>query len=97
MVVWLFDCEVDLVDFEVFYFGGYFVDGCELCDVVCCVSGDMKVWLGCFFWWLVMLVVLFVVILCELCKMCYLWCILIVLDDCKLVGFFGDDCYMLLE
>jgi len=93
----LLDREADLADFEVFHFGGYFVDGHELCDTVRRASGDANVRLGRFPWWLVTLAAPFVVTLKELRKMRYLWRTPIALDDRKLVGMLGDSCYTPLE
>ena len=93
----LLDREAELAAFERFHFGGYFVDGRELCDAVRRASGNANVRLGRFPWWLVTLAAPFVVTLRELRKMRYLWRTPIALDDRKLVGFLGDDCYTPLE
>jgi nucleoside-diphosphate-sugar epimerase len=93
----LLDREPELAAFERFHFGGYFVDGRELGDAVRRASGDPNVRLGRFPWWLVTLVSPFMVTLSELRKMRYLWRTPIALDDRKLVGFLGDNCYTPLE
>jgi nucleoside-diphosphate-sugar epimerase len=93
----LLDREAELADFEVFHFGGYFVDGHELCDTVRRASGDANVRLGRFPWWLVTLAAPFVVTLKELRKMRYLWRTPIALDDRKLLAVLGDVCYTPLE
>lgn len=93
----LLDREAELAHFEVFHFGGYFVDGRELCDAVRRASDNPSVRLGRFPWWLVTLVAPFMVTLRELRKMRYLWRTPIALDDHKLVGFLGDSCYTPLE
>ncbi|MGN6226102.1 MAG: NAD-dependent epimerase/dehydratase family protein [Dyella sp.] len=93
----LLERDAELADFEVFHFGGYFVHGRELCDAVRRASGNTNVRLGRFPWWLVTLAAPFVVTLRELRKMRYLWRTPIALDDRKLVGFLGDDCYTPLE
>lgn len=93
----LLDREPELAVFERFHFGGYFVDGRELGDAVRRASGNPNVRLGRFPWWLVTLAAPFMVTLNELRKMRYLWRTPIALDDRKLVGFLGDDCYTPLE
>lgn len=93
----LLDREDTLADFEVFHFGGYFVDGHELCDAVRRATGDASVRLGRFPWWQVTLAAPFLTTLRELRAMRYLWRTSIQLDDGKLLGLLGDTCYTPLE
>ena len=93
----LLDREHALADFEVFHFGGYFVDGRELCDAVRRATGDASVRLGRFPWWQVTLAAPFMTTLRELRAMRYLWRTPIALDDRKLLGLLGDTCYTPLE
>ena len=93
----LLDREDTLADCEVFHFGGYFVDGRELCDAVRRATGDASVRLGRFPWWQVTLAAPFLTTLRELRAMRYLWRTSIQLDDGELLGLLGDTCYTPLD
>lgn len=93
----LLDRTDELDDFDVFHFGGYFIDGFELRDAMRRASGNETIRLGRFPWRSLALAAPFVTTLRELRRMRYLWQTPIALDDRKLRLFLGDDLYTPLD
>jgi nucleoside-diphosphate-sugar epimerase len=96
-LVRLLEREQQLADFEVFHFGGYWLDGHALANAVRRASGHSHMTLRHFPWWLTALLAPFVETLREMRKMRYLWKAPIQLDDAKLVDFLGGKPYTPLE
>lgn len=93
----LLERERDLAVFDVFHFGGYWLDGYAMADAVRHVANNPRIALRRFPWWLTALVAPFMETLREMRKMRYLWKMPIQLDDAKLVAFLGGRPYTPLE
>jgi len=89
----LLDREHALADFDVYNFGGYWLDGHAMADTVRRVTNNPRIALKHFPWWLTTLAAPFVETLRELHKMRYLWKEQVQLDDAKLVAFLGERPY----
>lgn len=89
----LLDRERELADFEVFHFGGYWLDGHAMAEVVRRAADNPRMALRHFPWWLTALLAPFVETMRELRKMRYLWKDPVQLDDSKLVAFLGRKPY----
>jgi len=89
----LLDREDELADFDVFHFGGYWLDGYGMRDAVRRATGNPNVGLARFPWWLVDVSAPFNETLRELRKMRYLWKSPAQLADEKLVAFLGEKPY----
>jgi len=89
----LLERERALADFDVYHFGGYWLDGYAMADAVRRATGNPRIALGRFPWWLTALAAPFMETLRELRKMRYLWRESIRLDDAKLVAFLGERPY----
>jgi nucleoside-diphosphate-sugar epimerase len=89
----LLERERALADFDVYHFGGYWLDGHAMADAVRRAAGNPRIALGRFPWWLTALAAPFMETLRELRKMRYLWRESIRLDDAKLVAFLGERPY----
>lgn len=89
----LLDRGDELADFDVFHFGGYWVDGYGMRDAVRRATGNPNVRLRHFPWWLVDIGAPFNETLRELRKMRYLWKSPAQLVDEKLVAFLGEKPY----
>ena len=85
--------EHALADFDVYNFGGYWVDGHAMADAVRRATNSPHIALGRFPWWLTALAAPFMETLRELRKMRYLWKETVQLDDAKLVAFLGEQPY----
>lgn len=85
--------EHELADFDVYHFGGYWLDGHAMADAVRRTTGNPRIALGRFPWWLTALAAPFMETLRELRKMRYLWRETIQLDDAKLVARLGAKPY----
>ncbi|HUB88918.1 MAG TPA: NAD-dependent epimerase/dehydratase family protein [Dyella sp.] len=85
--------EDRLADFEVFNFGGYWLDGHALADAVRRAAGNPQMALRRFPWWLVAAMAPFIETLREMRKMRYLWKEPVRLDDSKLVAFLDGEPY----
>ena len=92
-MVRLLQNEDRLADFEVFNFGGYWLDGHALADAVRRAAGNPQMALRRFPWWLVTAMAPFIETLREMRKMRYLWKEPVRLDDSKLVRFLGGKPY----
>ena len=93
----LLDREAELADFEAFHFGGYWVDGHAMADAVRRATGNPRMPLKRFPWWLATLLAPFVETMREVRKMRYLWKRPVQLDDRKLVAFLGFKPYTPIE
>jgi nucleoside-diphosphate-sugar epimerase len=89
----LLERERALADFDVYHFGGYWLDGHAMADAVRRAANNPRIALGRFPWWLTALAAPFMETLRELRKMRYLWRESIRLDDAKLVAFLGERPY----
>ncbi|MFC5741416.1 NAD(P)H-binding protein [Dyella tabacisoli] len=89
----LVDRAGELGRFEVFHFGGYWLDGHEMTATIRRSANNPSIALGRFPWWLVTLAAPFMQTLRELRKMRYLWRAPIKLDDRKLLAFLGAKPY----
>lgn len=89
----LLERERALADFDVYHFGGYWLDGHAMADAVQRAANNPRIALGRFPWWLTALAAPFMETLRELRKMRYLWRESIRLDDAKLVAFLGERPY----
>lgn len=89
----LLESEDRLADFDVFNFGGYWLDGYALADAVRRAADNPQVRLRRFPWWQVAVAAPFMQTLREMRKMRYLWKQPLQLDDRKLVAFLGDKPY----
>lgn len=96
-IVRLLEREHALAVFDVFHFGGYWLDGYAMADAVRHAANDPHIALRHFPWWLTALMAPFVETLREMRKMRYLWKTPIQLDDAKLVAFLGERPYMALD
>lgn len=96
-MVRLLEREHALAEFDVFNFGGYWLDGYAMADAVRNASGNPRMALRRFPWWLTVLLAPFVETLREMRKMRYLWKTPIRLDDSKLAAFLGGEIYTPLE
>jgi nucleoside-diphosphate-sugar epimerase len=93
----LLDREHELADFDVFHFGGYWLDGHAMAEVVRRAAGNPRMTLRSFPWWLTALLAPFSETMRELRKMRYLWRCPVQLDDDKLVAFLGSKPYTPIE
>lgn len=93
----LLDREHELADFDVFHFGGYWLDGHAMADAVRHAANNPRIALRHFPWWLTTVLTPFVETMRELRKMRYLWKSPIQLDDHKLVAFLGRKPYTPLD
>lgn len=82
--------DSDLGAFEVFHFGGYWLDGHALLEAMRRASGNAPLRLAGFPWWLVTLAAPFNETLRELRRMRYLWREPLRLDDTRLRAFLGE-------
>jgi nucleoside-diphosphate-sugar epimerase len=89
----LLDREDELADFDVFHFGGYWLDGYGMRDAVRQATGNPHVGLSHFPWWMVAVGAPFNETLREVRKMRYLWKNPAQLVDEKLVAFLGGKPY----
>ncbi|RUL64457.1 NAD-dependent epimerase/dehydratase family protein [Dyella dinghuensis] len=89
----LLDREDELADFDVFHFGGYWLDGHGMQDAVRRATGNPRIALSHFPWWLVTVAAPFNETMRELRKMRYLWKKPAKLVDDKLVAFLGGEPY----
>lgn len=89
--------ERELADFDVFHFGGFWLDGHAMAEVVRRAAGNPRMALRPFPWWLTALLAPFSETLRELRKMRYLWQCPVQLDDGKLVAFLGGKPYTPIE
>lgn len=96
-MVRLLEREQALADFDVFNFGGYWLDGYAMADAVRRAANNPRIALRRFPWWLTALLAPFMETLREMRKMRYLWKTPIRLDDAKLVGFLGGRPYTPLD
>lgn len=85
--------EHDLADFDVYHFGGYWLDGHAMADAVRRTTQNPHVALRRFPWWLTAVLAPFMETLREMRKMRYLWKETIQLDDAKLVARLGGKPY----
>lgn len=86
----LLDRADELEPFASFHFGGYWLDGHQMVDVVRKATGNAAIRAARFPWWQVALAVPFVETLRELWKMRYLWKTEARLEDGKLRRFLGE-------
>jgi nucleoside-diphosphate-sugar epimerase len=86
----LLDQEGRLGAFEVFHFGGHLVGWGEMAATVRRVTGQPKLPVKSFPWWLVVALSPVVRIFGEMAEMRYLWREPMVLDDHKLRAFLGE-------
>jgi nucleoside-diphosphate-sugar epimerase len=93
----LLDRENELADFDAFHFGGYWLDGHGMLDAVRRATGNPRVALRHFPWWLVVVAAPFNETLREMRKMRYLWTSPARLVDEKLVAFLGGNPYTPIE
>lgn len=89
----LLDRERELATFEVFHFGGHWLDGHAMTAAIGRATDNPRLAPGRFPWWQVTLGAPFMETLRELRKMRYLWRSPIRLDDRKLVAFLGEQPY----
>jgi len=89
----LLDREEELAEFDVYNFGGYWLDGYAMTDAVRHATNNSHIALRRFPWWLTAVLAPFMETLRELRKMRYLWKETIQLDDAKLVAFLGEQPY----
>jgi nucleoside-diphosphate-sugar epimerase len=89
----LLDREEELADFDVFHFGGYWLDGYGMRDAVRRATGNPNIELSRFPWWMVTASAPFNETLRELREMRYLWKKPAELVDEKLVAFLSDKPY----
>lgn len=89
----LLEREQALADFDVFNFGGYWLDGHGMLDAVRHATGNPHVMLRHFPWWLLTLATPFNETLREMRKMRYLWKSPARLVDEKLIAFLGEKPY----
>ena len=89
----LLDREEELAEFDVYNFGGYWLDGYAMTDAVRHATNNSHIALRRFPWWLTAVLAPFMETLRELRKMRYLWEETIQLDDAKLVAFLGEQPY----
>ena len=89
----LLDRENELADFDAFNFGGYWLDGHGMLDAVRRATGNQRIALRRFPWWLINLAAPFNETLREMIKMRYLWRKPAKLVDEKLVAFLGGKPY----
>jgi nucleoside-diphosphate-sugar epimerase len=89
----LLDREDELANFDAFHFGGYWLDGHGMLDAVRRATGNPRIALSRFPWWLVSVGSPFNETLRELRKMRYLWKNPAKLADEKLVAFLGGKPY----
>jgi len=88
----LADIESELGAFEVFHFGGYWIDpGIEICQAVRRVVGNPNLPIRSFPWPLVYVASPFVTFMRELIEMRYLWQKPLRLDNAKLVRCLGEE------
>ncbi len=93
----LLDRETELAAFDVFNFGGYWLDGHGMLDAIRRATDDPRIALRHFPWWLVNLAAPFNETLREMIKMRYLWRKPAKLVDEKLVAFLGGKPYTTLD
>lgn len=96
-MVRLLEREQALNAFEVFHFGGYWLDGRAMAEAICHAASNPHIALRRFPWWMTALAAPFMETLRELRKMRYLWKTPIRLDDTKLVAFLGGKPYTPLD
>ncbi|HUA81854.1 MAG TPA: NAD-dependent epimerase/dehydratase family protein [Dyella sp.] len=96
-MVRLLEREQDLSTFDAFNFGGYWLDGHAMADAIRHATGNPRIALRHFPWWLITLFAPFVETLRETRKMRYLWKTSLRLDDTKLVAFLGGKPYTPLD
>jgi nucleoside-diphosphate-sugar epimerase len=89
----LLDRESELADFDVFNFGGYWLDGQSMAEAVRRAAHAPRMRLQHFPWWMTALLAPFVETMREVRKMRYLWKSPLQLDDSKLVAFLADNPY----
>ncbi len=84
----LLDREADLADYEVFNFRGYWLEnGQALGEAIRRVTGDKRMPIKAFPWWLIYAASPFVTFMREMAEMRYLWTRPIGLDESKLAAF----------
>lgn len=93
----LLERESMLSDFEMFHFGGYWLDGYAMREAVQRAADAPHIALRRFPWWMTALLAPFTETLRELRKMRYLWKEPIQLDDAKLLRFLGGKPYTPLD
>jgi nucleoside-diphosphate-sugar epimerase len=93
----LLEREDELAGFDTFHFGGYWLDGHGMLDVVRRAARDPQIAAGRFAWWMTAVLAPFMETLREVRKMRYLWKSPVQLDDRKLVAFLGERPYTPVE
>jgi nucleoside-diphosphate-sugar epimerase len=93
----LLEREHKLADFDVFNFGGYWLDGHGMVEAVRRAANNPRIVLRHFPWWLTAFIAPFMETMRELRKMRYLWKSSVQLDDSKLVAFLGRSPYTPIE
>jgi nucleoside-diphosphate-sugar epimerase len=84
----LLDRQAELADYDVFHFRGHWLeDGRALGEAIRKVTGDERIPIRAFPWWMIALASPFVGFLRELLEMRYLWSRPIGLDETKLAAF----------
>ena len=84
----LLEREADLADYDVFHFRGHWLaDGRTLGEAVRTVTGDERIPIRAFPWWMIALASPFVGFMREMLEMRYLWTVPIGLSEAKLAAF----------
>ncbi|WP_266156363.1 NAD-dependent epimerase/dehydratase family protein [Dyella silvatica] len=89
----LLDRESELAPFEVFHFGGYWLDGNQMIAALGRAANNPGMVAKRFPWWLVTLAAPFMQTLREMREMRYLWRGPVQLDDQKITRFLGGNLY----
>lgn len=89
----LLERDSELATFEVFHFGGYWLDGNQMTAAIRRAAKNPDITATRFPWWLVTLASPFQQTLRELRKMRYLWRSPVQLDDRKITRFLGNKLY----
>jgi len=94
----LLDRAADLGPFEVFHFGGHsFERGVELAETIRRVAGIPNARIRRFPWFAIYALAPFVETFREMLEMRYLWSRSLLLDNCKLVAFLGEEPHTSLD
>src|SRR5258708_29054601 len=94
----LVECEHPMRDYEVFHFGGHWLErGVEMAEEVCRVRGISSRRIKPFPWWAIKLASPFVNVCHEMLEMRYLWQVPLQLDNSKLRALIGTESHTPIE
>ena len=97
-MVRLIECEHPMSNYEVFHFGGHWLErGVEMAEEVCRVQGISSRRIKPFPWWAIKLASPFVNVCREMLEMRYLWQVPLRLDNSKLRALIGTESHTPIE